>query len=258
LVILLNNTEFTATDTIFINSGKKITITANGSVDIRRNTFSFSKQFFIVEGSSSELTLGEYGMTGNITIQGSEGDVTEMVSVNTNGTLILNNGVTLTGNHRNDEENGELMNGGAVVINSGTFKMYGGNIQSNSVYGHGGGVYVSSNGSFEMHDGTISDNAANIILGFDIGSSGYGGGVYVDEGGKFKKHPGNGIIAGNSANGDVKDIDENLGLPGEQVCVLIKFNEGTDPPPSDYLNRNNDADANVSLDSEVSATGWER
>jgi hypothetical protein len=235
LVILLNSTTFDATNTIMVEGGKKITLTALLTVNIKRTPSSFSKQLFIVEGSSSELTLGEYSMVGSITIRGSEGDGTEMVSVN-NGTLVLNNEVTLTGNNRGFEG----FNGGAVVVNGGKFTMFGGSIQHNSVFGYGGGVFVGSGSTFEMHGGTISNNTANEDTATD--TEGFGGGVYVAQNGTFLKT--GGTIDGNSAD-----------QGGDQVSVFL----GEDGYPV-YLHRNEPAGPNNDLDSTIldSAGGWDQ
>jgi len=188
----------------------------------------FTEEFFIVHsegGSPSRLTLGMPGMSGTITIDGSDsGNNAEFVSnlscqaisVGNNGELVMNRGVTIQNN------NNQLSNGGAVFV-SGTFTMNGGTIRNNSAggfdvddnsprAGYGGGVYVDYDGKFIMNGGSITGNS---VIGGAIDSpsnpsgdlvdipSGKGGGVYVVEnvlsvGGSTKNFIRNGgTISGN-------------------------------------------------------------
>jgi hypothetical protein len=90
---------------------------------------------------------------------------TDLFTVETGNTLVLDKNVTLDGG--NKEAAAVKVDGGALVMNA------------NSVItkAKGSGVYVAPNGTFTMTGGTISKNTA----------TNNGGGVYVDFGSTFMK-----------------------------------------------------------------------
>ena len=103
------------------------------------------------------------------------------ISIEQNGTCIMNSG-TISNNIAGND------NGGGVYVR-GTFNMHDGTISGNNVSkGSGGGVYVANSGTFDMDGGTISGNTAHCN----------GGGVYVYNSGRFTME--GGTIFNNTAN----------------------------------------------------------
>jgi len=128
-------------------------------------------------GSGITLVLDD-----NITLLGASNNYDALVSVRSNGKLVMNNGSKISGNRIKGS------GGGVHVYDNGTFTMSGGIISGNSTYDiagyYGGGVY--SLGTFIMSGGTISGN----------NSTAGGSGVYVG-GGTFTMS--SGIISSNNS-----------------------------------------------------------
>ncbi|MCL2070528.1 MAG: right-handed parallel beta-helix repeat-containing protein [Treponema sp.] len=110
-------------------------------------------------------------LEAGITLKGLSTNNTELVIVDTNGTLNMRSGSLITGN------TGSARGGmGVYVFDSGTFTMFGGEISNNSTCGvfvrdsvgtftmfggeisNHGGYGVSHAGTFTMHGGVISNN----------------------------------------------------------------------------------------------------
>ncbi|MDR0320940.1 MAG: hypothetical protein LBI28_05505 [Treponema sp.] len=149
----------------------------------------------------------------NITLRGRNDNNESLILVETDGTLIMNDGARITGNYNSGRGGGGginvgergtfTMNGGTISDNHATsgngggiritgertvFTMSGGTISGNTARGGGGGLYVWP-GTFTMSGGNISNNTA-----------GSGGGVQVGGRGRFTMS--NGTISNNTANGD--------------------------------------------------------
>jgi hypothetical protein len=173
---------------------------ADGSVSV---TIDGGGRAVSLSGSGSLITVGS-GVTltlKNITLRGKGQDVDNaaaLITVNTGGTLELNDGVVITGN-RNYHSDSDSYGGGVYVEDNGTLTMNGGVISGNSAYSsypsssYGGGVYVGDGGTLTMNGGVISGNTSN-TLSYDD----YGGGVYVGDGGTFTMS--DGIISDNIVN----------------------------------------------------------
>jgi len=125
-------------------------------------------------------------LDNGISLRGRRNNNASLVRVNSRGTLIMNGGAKIIGNTTS-------LAGGAVYIDeNGYFTMTGGeisgNICSNSISSApGGGVYVSNNGQFNMTGGEIFNNTSK-----------YGGGVSVN--GKFIMS--GGLISNNTASSE--------------------------------------------------------
>jgi hypothetical protein len=155
-----------------INSPPQVIIDGGGRV--LRGSQSFN---ILNVGWGVTLTLR------NITLVGTGSDAT-LVSVSTNGHLILETGAVIR------DHNNQGGYGGGVVVYAGTLTMKNGSVISgNTSYDEGGGVYVYGGGEFIMEGGTISGNTASRY-------GGGGSGVAVD-GGTFTMK--SGIISGNTA-----------------------------------------------------------
>jgi hypothetical protein len=161
VITVLADHSITGSTFISINAGKHLALTvpAGQTLKLTRDS-AYTGPLITVAGTAS-LTLsapagGELILDGGmVPAQG------PLIKVETDGTLILNNGVTLRNNTRTTG------NGGAVE-NEGRFIMSGGTISGNSTTNYGGGVYVR-NGTFEMSGGVIRSNGAD-----------HGGGVSLD------------------------------------------------------------------------------
>jgi hypothetical protein len=170
-----------------------------------------SKRIISLNNRGSMFTIGSdvtLILDSNLELQGSDWNNASLVTVNSGGNLILNNGARITGNTYSGNNpygggvsvygtltmnGGEISgnnarHGGGVYVSGGTFTMNGGVISSNTsnTSTRGGGVYVSS-GTFTMNGGEISDNSSNYS----------GGGVYVNYNSTFTMNDGK--ISGNTA-----------------------------------------------------------
>ena len=176
-IIVTDN--FSISNTLTIDSGKNITLRADGTHRTLSRDNSFTGNLFRVN-SSGNLTITGYG-TSNLTLDGTGQASNSLVKVN-GGNFTLMDGGILTNNTVPG-----INGGGVYVDNSGTFTMSGGEISKNKA-SNGGGVYGTGGSTFTMERGTISDNEAYY---------GYGGGVYVGNG-EFTMS--GGTISGNTAN----------------------------------------------------------
>jgi hypothetical protein len=113
------------------------------------------------DGSLFTVHMGTLTLSGNIVLEGHDGNTAALVCVETTGKLTMSGG-TIRGNTSSSYY-------GGGVYNKGTFTMSGGTISKNEA-DYGGGVY-SEKGIFTMSGGTISENEAD-----------YGGGVFSDKG----------------------------------------------------------------------------
>jgi TolB-like protein len=155
---------------------RNVTIRLISSEGERVLSLTGSGSLFTIE---SDVTLI---LDNGITLQGRNQNNASLIRVNSRGTLIMNEGGKIIGNTSSS-------NGGGVFVNeNGNFTMTGGEISSNtsSSTDGGGGVYVNRNGNFTMSGG--------IIYGNNTGNR-RGGGVAVD--GSFTMTGGE--IAGNTA-----------------------------------------------------------
>jgi hypothetical protein len=97
----------------------------------------------------------------NITFKGITTNNKALITVDTGGKLVMEDGAFITGNI-NDTSSAY---GGGVYVDGGSFEMSGGEISGNKVRGsnnlsNGGGVLMND-GSFMMTGGKISDNTAH-------------------------------------------------------------------------------------------------
>ena len=175
-IIVTDN--FSISNTLTIDSGKNITLRADGTHRTLSRDNSFTGNLFRVNFSGN-LTITGYG-TSNLTLDGTGQASNSLVKVN-GGNFTLMDGGILTNNTVPG-----INGGGVYVDNSGTFTMSGGEISKNKA-SNGGGVYGTGGSTFTMERGTISDNEAYY---------GYGGGVYVGNG-EFTMS--GGTISGNTA-----------------------------------------------------------
>jgi len=224
-------------------------------------------------------------LDNNITLIGKNSNSYSLITVNTGGTLIINEGAKISGNTVLSSSKGGgvsvsgtfIMNGGevsgnksynsgGVYVGSGTFNMSGGKIFDNTCYDFGGGVYVWG-GTFVMSGGEISGNndSGVYIYGgtFTMGGgeiSKNNGGVYIYyreafTNGTFTKS-GGGIITGyasDTVNGNVGYAINWYGLmrkttlgTNDNVNFSSFFNDG-----ATALIANSWADGNISLDDNV-------
>jgi len=173
-------------------SARDITLIANNPLAPVEVQLASNGQLFTVNAGIT-LTLGA-GITlrgRNATADGAD-NTTELIWVDSGGTLVMKADAIITGNRNNSTgstsagtvrvtgtgssftmQGGEIsgnranIGGGVAVLgNTGSFTMRGGKISGNTASSNGGGVFVE--GSFTMMGGEISGNRANI-----------GGGVYV-------------------------------------------------------------------------------
>jgi hypothetical protein len=210
----VNNSEYTieleADETIapttLSYSGKTVSITLKGKGAMRTLTLRSAGSLFSID-SGVKLILGD-----NITLSGIGANTAALVTVNTGGTLEMNDGAKISGNTNSSAY--VAYSGGVYVGSSGTFTMSGGEISGNTasashyyadVYAYGGGVYVAS-GNFTMSGGKISGNTASASASSYYSSSygyssydvyAYGGGVHMASG-NFTMSGGE--ISGNTAS----------------------------------------------------------
>jgi len=172
-----------------------LVITLRGTGQMRYVRLDSAGNLFTV-GAGVTLVLDE-----NVTLMGrgpnasppTENNNTQLVRVNSGGTLVMNEGVRITGNTVTDPPNVADDAGGVRVNAGGRFVMYGGEVSRNNFnasFNHGGGVDVFG-GTFEMHDGIIYGNNTNA-------SAGGGGGVRVHGTGGIFRMSG-GVIYGSDA-----------------------------------------------------------
>ena len=138
-------------------------------------------------------------LDNGITLQGRNQNSAPLVTINNKGILFMNTGAKIVGNTSNN------YSGGVYVNENGIFNMTGGEISNNtsSAYVGGGGVYVAGNGNFIMTGGEIHGNRT---------SGDYaGGGVFITANGRFDMRGGE--ISNNTANsgGGVHISAQNLG-----------------------------------------------
>jgi len=158
-------------------SGKTIGITLIGEGGEQRIMLNSYGCMFTITGVT--LTLDE-----NISLIGRNPNNNSLISVYSNGKLIINDGAKISGN-KYDTGNG----GGISVGGGGTFTMNGGIINGNTATSYGGGISVGGgNATFIMNGGIISGNTV---------TENYGGGVYVTSGGAFTMY--GGTISGNTS-----------------------------------------------------------
>jgi hypothetical protein len=162
------------------NASVNITLISDKS-EMRTITRSGSGALFTVN-SGVTLTLGSY-----ITLKGSSDNNSSLVSVWSNGKLIMN---PLSKIKDNKTGNNDVY-GGGVFLYGGTLLMNGGEISGNTAK-QAGGVWIQNNGTFIMNDGKIFDNTTVVEYG--------GGGVKIYYG-TFTMNGGE--ISGNKAEGKI-------------------------------------------------------
>jgi uncharacterized repeat protein (TIGR02543 family) len=205
-----------------IGSSRTIALSGNGSL------FSI--------GNGVTLILDE-----NLILSGRNNNTTSLVQVNSDGKLVMNQGVEITGNTSSSYYG---YGGGVHVWDNGTFTMNGGKISGNtasngsSYEGSGGGVFVNgggyvmngggyvSGGTFTMNGGEISDNTSSK---FSNGGGVYVGGNSVVRGGTFTMTGAK--ISGNSAgNGGGVSIAgsgyETFTMSGGEISGNSAFSGG--------------------------------
>jgi hypothetical protein len=213
VISLMNDIEATAS--IAVDSGKHITIVpSSGEVTINRSG-SNTGSLFTVESNAS-LTLKGNGNAQLVLDGGSEDELNAeapLVTVNSSGTLTMNDGAVLKNNKITVSYSGS-----GVRMNGGTFTMTGGEISGNKTTTNGGGIYLASGSKFNMSGGTISDTMAS-------GTDG-GGGVYVASGGTFTMSAGS--ISDNTAaaNGGGVHIGNSSSFTMENGTISGNFSNG--------------------------------
>jgi hypothetical protein len=146
------------------NSPAEVTIDGQGRT-VQMDAGSASGSIITV-GSGVTLTLK------NITLAGSSGNTSPLITVETGGTLVLKDGAVITGNK------GTTGNSSAVYVTGGTFEMYdGAEISKNGISTYNGYIVKVDGGAFTMHGGTITGNVTR--------STYYTGGVSVSNAGTF-------------------------------------------------------------------------
>jgi len=177
--IIFITEDIIAGGTYTIPANANITLASDESVRIGRIML-HGGIMFNVAGEDSTLTLGRYGMTNQITIDGIRQVEVGMVvtgsimRVSGGARLVMNDGITLTGNL-----GANTVRGGAVHVGvNGSFAMYGGVISNNQA-GHGGGVYVfGAAAEFRKTGGVIYGyGAASDLANTTIGTGGRGNAV---------------------------------------------------------------------------------
>lgn len=214
------SSDINFTSTITVPAGITITIQSGaGSNWVLTRTVSNARHFTL----NGDLVLQ------NITLSG--GDTGGGVTVNSAGSLTINNGTVI--------QFCIAANGGGVQVNNGgSFQMNGGEITENRSSGTastngGGGIYGASTGIITIIGGVISNNTAASSGG---GVSGYmieisagvlisgntansnGGGVYINTGGTLQMA--GGIITGNTANGVTSTTNGGGGVFGFTSSVI--------------------------------------
>ncbi|MCL2193244.1 MAG: hypothetical protein FWB78_07600, partial [Treponema sp.] len=156
-------------------------------------------------GSTQSAISGTFAVPSGVTLVLDENiDITSSgrgVTVNSGGTLIMNEGARIIGNTL--FTSGSTLQGGGILVNTGgTFIMNGGEISDNTVssstssaitvISQGGGVFIANGGVFTMNDGIISGNQATAtrISGTSGNITAQGGGVHVATGGMFNMNGG--------------------------------------------------------------------
>ncbi|MDR1231272.1 MAG: hypothetical protein LBK61_07710 [Spirochaetaceae bacterium] len=183
VIMLMNDIEIGTAVTV---SSKHIKIKPDrDGVTVKRGMATGS--LFTV-GSNASLTLEGNG-SASLVIDGGSGNsltaTAALVSVNSGGTLTMNNGAAVQNNNNTADS---FSSGGVYIASGGTFNMNGGEISGNTKggsnsYNSGGGVFVngssSSQGVFNLYGGTIKNNTARV-----------GGGVHVYSYGVFTMYAG--------------------------------------------------------------------
>ena len=227
IIVIANDLDVTEQQSPVVIS-RNITLFAEKPVTISALPVNNGIYLFYVEPVGS-LNLGKTGMSGTLTINGCDEDLSETGTtnaplVNVTGILNMYDGVVLRNHHSGHP-------GGAVCVDmDGVFNMEGGLITGNQAP-MGGGVYV--NGKMAMSgNAKIAGNTA--VTGFN---DTLGGGVYVT--GEFKMSgdaeiSGNSITANNRygvgvcveggkfimTGGYIRDNNvENLSASGGGVCL---------------------------------------
>lgn len=212
--------------------------TVSTAVDILRkaNPDGNYKGTIMVSGATTITNEVQVQSRETLTVKGTGEDASitndkgRVFTVESGGSLTLEENITLTGT--NDTGNGgavyvnggnfimkagskitgsRAQNGGGVYIAGGTFTMNGTAIlQGNMATTHGGGVHIFSGGTFTMNGGTIDGTAANT-------ATLNGGGVFVS-GGTFNMN--DGTISGNTvtqSGGGVYVNDGNFTMKGGTI-----------------------------------------
>jgi len=175
-------------NTLSYSGRSNITITLIGVGNRIISLSSLGKMFTV----GTDVT---FILNNGITLQGHSENGDSLVSVNVNGTMVINTGAKIFGNNYiiySSSKSGRPATGGGVHV-EGTLTIAGGEILENKVTttnaasydssspAYGGGVYVASTGTLTMTGGKISDNIAHSGR-----SKANGGGVYVDSNGTFR------------------------------------------------------------------------
>jgi hypothetical protein len=144
--IKLQDDESLAPRSLAFAGESDINITIEGGDTEKTLTLNRQGSLFTV-GSGVNVTLN-----GKITMTGWNSNTSALITVNSGGTLTINDGVKITDNVNSGD-------GGGVSV-SGTFTMKGGEISTNSAQ-NGGGVYVASGGVFTKSGGVIFGSDAS-------------------------------------------------------------------------------------------------
>jgi hypothetical protein len=125
-------------------------------------------------------------LSGDITLQGHKNNAYGLISVKSNGTLIMEGNAKITGNTHNVSAGYKGQSGGGAVSVSGTFTMRdNAEISGNAIIdGHGGGVSIYGGGVFTMEGGSVSNNSAAWPAFISPGTLTGGGVVVVSAAGK--------------------------------------------------------------------------
>ncbi|MDR0303128.1 MAG: hypothetical protein LBI04_12555 [Treponema sp.] len=246
-----------------LDYGKTVSITLIGDTAMRTINLSGTGSLFTVD-SGVTLILDK-----NITLKGHSSNTASLVTVNTDGELVMREDSVITGNIITESAVNSY--GGGVYV-KGIFIMEGGKISGNTKSnGGGGGVYVGNDGTFTMIDGTISGNTAyagagvcsdgifTMIDGTISGNTAgvVGGGVLMGEYGTFTKT--GGTIYGYTVNDDNSNVVQYSTVAvgsGRGHAVYVEVYGGLS---LSYMYRDSTAGATVALDSTVEdlAGGWE-
>lgn len=148
IIRITDNIE--VTESLLTGNGDYV-IYCDSDFSVARGSEMTDDLFVVAE--EGELTLGQAGMSGKLTIDGNSSVVTAAGSlVDNDGTLIVNENVVLTNNFSSES--------GTAVANSAIFTMNGGEISNNKieVSGKYGAIYTAPNSTFTMKGGKIENN----------------------------------------------------------------------------------------------------
>ena len=197
-IVLLN--DVTENEGIIFNSeGKEITITSEGTHEIKRGN-SLTTKPIIEISNNNKVTLA------NITINGLEIEATKSLINVIDSSITINEGTIIENGINNNGDNGKggglylqnssiVINGGIIKNNQssrdgGGFTLITGNVEINggqiienkSMYG--AGMEITNKVNFTMNGGSVSNNNASYYGGgMHLNSNNYDGAIYIFNGG---------------------------------------------------------------------------